>query len=1043
MSQIGNIQNGPQLQPEQDVQSTQSTAVQQTSQKPRTAPSRGISKMSDGYREVLPSDPNKFKMFEKYLTPPERTGFEQFCKGVERITESWFKTKGSQIRAKEDFDHIAAKLVMNFHKCWVNESIDATDKKAFVSLLEDLKLEARILGMNPEQFYGRLEDCFTVAAKSFVDSDFFLSAHVYMNTTSDLKDQFKEVFKSIDPSNQLSWMVAKLTLTIHDVLTHKEASGATAVNGTSPQPAENNQEVKEAKNEIAHKKKEIQKRVDTALDNLENAKVELGELKEKLQKVSELSVTERFTLRNELMDKLQSHLGSSVVEAYQALHAKGVAGAVRDVKTLSTEDLIKQMGDMLNGTAPASKQTSVDNVQDKKLNFYEQSALELKKNVQNYCQLFSEIFELLDMRELEARAYLESAYQDLLLPAKDFKFKPLVDLLSMQISPDEAEAAKSKYQQCHAQLMAMFSDIGKPNFDPSPEQLRALSELEQLKQFFPEEQQKALSELQATLNRYVSLRPLALIHRLMKADPRSLSMDAARQSEWKEHCTVIQNYLRDGAVSPISAKATDSFNYLIEHTADFELMAEDVVLINNMANFVMDNESVRQPATSLRGLGDKLTIDQAQKMQTAFESHQLLMDITAHLCKGLPESAPLTQAMRGISSLSTRIQNFAFQMYSTQDYPSDMLLVDNEEDVIFNMQGDTEWNRNKFDGKLDADYNDLKQDVFRSMQELTSLIFKHAPTSLSTMEEVQANDRMELMRNIPVLLQRINNSLPIQGVGANVLQFSDWLVDSAANAASYFPQMDKNEADKIRKLFLARTDLSVDDLDSNKNIRLQEKLRDILAPLQQDWRNYQNANETERHKLVKQLKTSFNPDNLADELRSVMHGLDSLAVGGVHEFKRLGLDAVKFLFENENILLARSPQSLRQSSVDNSIRIELVKEGKQTWVDLKDEVDNYLSHLSMRTEKDREVLAQKITKFASIIGEKGYRWNADEPLEVDALKNVTGIKVIGPDRSERTLNLQEMRKLMLEGLEIGVQLNRRPFFSTSEIRTDHASSSSI
>ena len=30
MSQIGNIQNGPQLQPEQDVQSTQNTAVQQT-----------------------------------------------------------------------------------------------------------------------------------------------------------------------------------------------------------------------------------------------------------------------------------------------------------------------------------------------------------------------------------------------------------------------------------------------------------------------------------------------------------------------------------------------------------------------------------------------------------------------------------------------------------------------------------------------------------------------------------------------------------------------------------------------------------------------------------------------------------------------------------------------------------------------------------------------------------------------------------------------------------------------------------------------------
>ena len=86
MSQIGNIQNGPQLQPEQEVQSTQNTAAQQAEKKPGT-PSRGISKMSDGYREVLPSDPNKFKMFEKYLTPPERTGFEQFCKGVERITE--------------------------------------------------------------------------------------------------------------------------------------------------------------------------------------------------------------------------------------------------------------------------------------------------------------------------------------------------------------------------------------------------------------------------------------------------------------------------------------------------------------------------------------------------------------------------------------------------------------------------------------------------------------------------------------------------------------------------------------------------------------------------------------------------------------------------------------------------------------------------------------------------------------------------------------------------------------------------------------------
>jgi hypothetical protein len=821
----------------------------------------------------------------------------------------------------------------------------------------------------------------------------------------------------------------------------EECQTATSVK-TAFQPAQT-QEVKETLRENLQSKKEIQKKIDSTLSALADAKVELGDLKQKLEKASDLPVTERFKLRNELMAKLQTLLGSSVVEAYQALQKKGVANAVRDVKILSTEDLVKQMADMLNDAAPATGSTSSAKVQDKKLNFYEKSALELKENVQNYCQLFSEIFELLDMRELEARAHLESAYQDLLLPAKDFKFKPLVDLLSMQISPDEAEVAKSKYQQCHAQLMAMFSDIGKPNFDPSPEQLRALSELEQLKQFFPEEQQKALSELQATLNRYVSLRPLALIHRLMEAEPRDNTMGPTRQGFWKEHCTAVQNYLREGAVSPISKEASESFTYLLEHAKDFALIVDDVVLLNNMANFVMDNEAVRQPANSLSGLADKLTVDQAEKMQTAFESHQLLMDITAHLCKGLPEDAPVTQAMRGISSLSTRIQNFAFQMYSTQDYPMDMLEENDGEDVIFNMQGDTEWNRNKFDGKLNADYNDLKQDVFRSMQELTSLIFKHAPTSLSTMEEVQANDRMELMRNIPVLLQRINNSLPTQGVGANVLQFSDWLVDSAANAVSYFPQMDKNEADKIRKLFLARTDLSVDDLDSNKNIRLQEKLRDILAPLQQDWRNYQNANETERHKLAKQLKTSFNPDNLADELRSVMHGLDSLAVGGVKEFKRLGLDAVKFLFENENILLARSPQSLRQSSVDNSVRIELVKEGKQTWVDLKDEVDNYLSHLSMRTEKDREVLAQKITKFASIIEEKGYRWNADEPLEVDALKNVTGIKVIGPDRSERTLNLQEMRKLMLEGLEIGVQLNRRPIFSTIEIKNDHDSSSGI
>ena len=1038
MSQIGNIQNGPQLQPEQEVQSTQNTAAQQAEKKPRT-PSRGISKMSDGYREVLPSDPNKFKMFEKYLTPPERTGFEQFCKGVERITESWFKTKGSQIRAKEDFDHIAAKLVMNFHKCWVNESIDATDKKAFVSLLEDLKLEARILGMNPEQFYGRLEDCFTVAAKSFVDSDFFLSAHVYMNTTSDLKDQFKEVFKSIDPSNTLSWMAAKLTLTIHDELTHKEASGAKAVNGTSPQPAENNQEVKEAKNEIAHKKKEIQKRVDTALDNLENAKVELGELKEKLQKVSELSVTERFTLRNQLMDKLQSHLGSSVVEAYQALHAKGVAGAVRDVKTLSTEDLLTQMANMLNETAPAPEKTPVSEVQDKKLNFYEESALKLKQNVQDYCKHFSEIFELLDMRDLNARSLLEADYQGLLLPAKDFKFKPLTDLLSMQISPDEAEAAKSKYQQCHAQLMAMFSDIGKPNFDPSSEQLRVLSELEQLKQFFPDEQQKALSELQATLNRYVSLRPLALIHRLMEADPRSLSMDAARQSEWKEHCAVIQNYLRDGAVSPISAKATDSFNYLIEHTADFELMAEDVVLINNMANFVMDNEAVRQPANSLSGLADKLTVDQAEKMQTAFESHQLLMDITAHLCKGLPESDPLTQAMRGISSLSTRIQNFAFKLYSTQDYPSDMLSEDGispEDGVLFNMKDFIEWKSISDNGKLDAEYTDLKKELFRSMQELTGLIFKYAPSTLRTSEGAQAGNRMELMRNIPKLLMRLNGTLPNQGVGMNVLLFSDRLVDAAATAADYFPKMDKGEADKIREMFLDRMSLDADDLKSIRNVGLQEKLRKVLAPLQEDWRAYQEAEGKERSELAKKLKTSFDPYNLADELRSVMHGLDSLAVGGVHEFKQHGLNIVRFLFDSR-------PQSLRQSAVDNSVRVEIVNNGKTTWVDLKDHVDKYLSGLSMRTEKDREILAQKLAMFNDIITTKGCRWDDDELLNVDGFKNLTGIPVKFPDRKTRVLDLQEMKELMLSSLEIQVQEDRKNYYGAIGFQSDSASSSSI
>ena len=1035
MSQIGNIQNGSHIQPGQDVQSTQNTEAQQTAKLSGRAP-RGISSLRDGSYEVMPSNLEQFKTLEKYLAPPERTGFEKFCKGVERITKSWFKTEASQTRAKEDFDHIVAKLAMNIHKCWVEGSIDEADKKAFATLLKDLKVEARILGMNANSFSDRIQDCLTVVAKGFADADFYLTAGVYMNANSSLKEQFAEVFKSIDPTNTLKSMSVSLTRHIREALPGGSANKPIPASDTSPQPAEK-QEVNKTIRDLAQTKKQIQQKLDSTLGALDKAKVELGDLKQKLQDITGLSVTQRFTLRNELMAKLQTLLGGSVVEAYQALHKKGVADAVRDVKILSTEDLIKQMGDMLNGTAPASKQTSVDNVQDKKLNFYEQSALELKKNVQNYCQLFSEIFELLDMRELEARAHLESAYQDLLLPAKDFKFKPLVDLLSMQISPDEAEAAKSKYQQCHAQLMAMFSDIGKPNFNPSPEQLRALSELEQLKQFFPEEQQKALSELQATLNRYVSLRPLALIHRLMEADPRSLSMDAARQSEWKEHCAVIQNYLRDGAVSPISAKATDSFNYLIEHTADFELMAEDVVLINNMANFVMDNESVRQPATSLRGLGDKLTIDQAQKMQTAVETHQLLMDITAHLCKGLPENDPLTQTMRGISSLSTRMQNFAFKVHSTQDYPMDMLAEDVGEDVIFNMLGDSQWD-NIHDGTLDTEYNALKQEFFRSMQELTSLIFERAPSTLSTMEGVQASDRIELMRSIPELLKRINASLPCHGVGMNVLQFSDWLVESAATAASYFPQMDKNEADKIRKLFLARTDLSVDDLDSNKNIRLQEKLRDILAPLQQDWRNYQNANETERHKLAKQLKTSFNPDNLADELRSVMHGLDSLAVGGVKEFKRLGLSTVKFLFDNEDILLARSPQSLRQSNVDNSVRVELVKDGKWTWVDLKDEVDNYLSNLSMTTEKNRQILAEKITKFSSIIEEKGYRWDSNAPLGVDKDKKLTGIVVTDSNRTAHTLDLAGMKKLMLEALEAKVQLERRPFFSTN-----HHSSSGI
>ena len=99
MSQIGNIQNGPHLQPGQDVQDTQNNAAQQTPSK-LSLPPRGISSLCDGYREVLPSDPEKFKMLEKYLATPERTAFEKFCKGVERITKSWFKTEASQTRAK-------------------------------------------------------------------------------------------------------------------------------------------------------------------------------------------------------------------------------------------------------------------------------------------------------------------------------------------------------------------------------------------------------------------------------------------------------------------------------------------------------------------------------------------------------------------------------------------------------------------------------------------------------------------------------------------------------------------------------------------------------------------------------------------------------------------------------------------------------------------------------------------------------------------------------------------------------------------------------
>ena len=237
--------------------------------------------------------------------------------------------------------------------------------------------------------------------------------------------------------------------------------------------------------------------------------------------------------------------------------------------------------------------------------------------------------------------------------------------------------------------------------------------------------------------------------------------------------------------------------------------------------------------------------------------------------------------------------------------------------------------------------------------------------------------------------------------------------------------------------------LDAQDLDSNRNIRLQEKLHDILAPLQQDWRAYQSADETERHTLAKQLKTSFNPDLLADNLRSVMHGLDSLAVGGVHEFKRLGLSTVKFLFEDENGLVPHSLKSLRQSNVDNSVSVETISNGKTIWVDLKDKVEDYLSNLSMKTEKERDVLAQKITMFAQIIEEKGYRWDTNEPLGVDKDKKLTGIVVTDSNRTAHTLDLAGMRKLMLEALETKVQLERKPFFSTVDARTDHDSSSGV
>ena len=48
-----------------------------------------------------------------------------------------------------------------------------------------------------------------------------------------------------------------------------------------------------------------------------------------------------------------------------------------------------------------------------------------------------------------------------------------------------------------------------------------------------------------------------------------------------------------------------------------------------------------------------------------------------------------------------------------------------------------------------------------------------------------------------------------------------------------------------------------------------------------------------------------------------------------------------------------------------------------------------------------EVLATKITKF-------GYHWDINEPLEIDTAKNLTGIKVIGADRTVRTSHLNKL-----------------------------------